>query len=338
MWIRGPITDGALALAWVPFAVAAHGVEGTPGMLRTLVAGVMFLSFTHQPLTLPLVYASPWRRRSHPGIFRWAPLVAVATVVLFSQLSLLLVAVVGALWNAEHTLMQRYGITRIYGRQTGDTQGGTERWMFVGWLVVPLLVVAARGQLMTIVDRLDISNVDSTAVKILAQLPTVSRYLLVPVVTATAWLTVRWLRREFGAGRAGNPGKHLYVASTAALFTVALFDPIAAVVGFVGSHSLEYFFVVDRSVTSEARHPGALGNVIRLPQGRALFWGCYAGGVTGLFLLLYRLAAPRLLIVSVLVIGALHFFYDSFIWKLRKPQVAASLTTMPALAEAPAQS
>jgi len=330
VWIRGPIADGALAMSWIPFAVAAHSVEGHPDVLRTLVAGVMFLSFTHQPLTLPLVYASPWRRRSRPGIFLWAPLVAVAGVALFSQLSLVLVAVVGALWNAEHTLMQRYGITRIYGRQGGDSHGGTERWMLVGWLVVPLLVIAARGQLAPIVDRLDISNVDSTAVKILAQLPTEARYLLVPIAVATAFLTVQWLRTEFRTERTCNPGKHLYVASTAALFLAALFDPIAAVVGFVGSHSLEYFFIVDRSVSSEARHPGPLGSLVRLPHGRTIFWGFYAFVVTGLFLLLYRLASPRLLIVTVLAIGALHFFYDSFIWKLRKPEVAASLATSPA--------
>lgn len=335
VWIRRPIADGTLALAWVPFAMAAHATEGNPVVLRSLVAGVMFLSFTHQPLTLPLVYASPWRRRSHPAIFLWAPAVAVATVVVFSRVSLVLLAVVGALWNAEHTLMQRYGITRIYGRQAGDTQGGMERWMFVGWLAVPLLVAAARGQLLPIVNRLDISNVDSTAAKVLAQMAVEARYLLVPVVAGTAYVTVRWMRAEFRAGRTFNPGKHFYVASTAALFAAALFDPIAAVVGFVGSHSLEYFFIVDRSLSSEVRQQGPLGTLLRLRGGRAIFWGGYAGAVTGLFLLLYRLAAPRLLIVSVLVIGALHFFYDSFIWKLRKPEVAASLARSSAITTAP---
>lgn len=208
--------------------------------------------------------------------------------------------------------------------------------MFVGWLAAPLLVVASRGQLVPIVDRLDISYVDSTAVKILAQLPTEARYLLVPVAAATVFLTVRWLRTEFRTERTVNPGKHLYVASTATLFVAALFDPIAAVVGFVGSHSLEYFFIVDRSVSSESRQPGPLGNLVRLPHGRTIFWGSYALSVTALFLLLYRLASPRLLVVCVLVIGALHFFYDSFVWKLRKPEVAASLARSSARASVPA--
>jgi hypothetical protein len=40
---------------------------------------------------------------------------------------------------------------------------------------------------------------------------------------------------------------------------------------------------------------------------------------------LYRLAPAAVLLLAVLTIGAVHFFYDAFIWKLRKREVAASL-------------
>ena len=109
------------------------------------------------------------------------------------------------------------------------------------------------------------------------------------------------------------------------MLAAALVDPLAAVVGFVGSHAVEYFVVVHRSVGAEAAHRGPLAGLVRLPHGRALFFAAYAAGVSGLFVLLYRVASPSVLVVAVLTIGALHFFYDSFIWKLRKPDVAASL-------------
>jgi hypothetical protein len=43
------------------------------------------------------------------------------------------------------------------------------------------------------------------------------------------------------------------------------------------------------------------------------------------FLALYRVSPASVLLLAVLIIGAVHFFYDAFIWKLRKPEVAASL-------------
>jgi len=331
LWIRGPVVDGFLALSWVPFALAAHAVEGDVTTLRTVVAAVMFLSFAHQPLTMPLVYGSPWRLQSHRRIFLWAPLVSLAVVTVFSHISLGLLVVVGALWNAEHTLMQRYGITRIYGRRAGDERGKIERWMLVGWLLIPVLVVIARGQVLAMVDTLRV-KMDATSATTLDRPSREARMTLVPVVAVTLVLTVRWLRAEFAGHTHANPAKRLYVASTAAMFIFGLFDPLAALVGFVGSHSVEYFAIVNQSVATEARHPGPLGRVIRLRYGVSVFWTLCAVSIVGLFVLVYHVATPDQVIESVLVLGSLHFFYDSFIWKLRKPEVAASLGSIRTLA------
>jgi len=43
--------------------------------------------------------------------------------------------VLAALWNAEHTLMQRYGVMRIYGRKAGDDHGRLEKPMLIAWLI-----------------------------------------------------------------------------------------------------------------------------------------------------------------------------------------------------------
>lgn len=327
-----------LALSWLPLALAGHLVEADRHLLAVLVAAVMFLSFAHQPLTLPLVYASPWRLATHRRLFLWCPIVALVVVVVFSQVNLLLVAVVGALWNAEHTLMQRYGIARIYGRKAGDDQGHVEKWMFLSWLVIPLLWVAGRGELPAIVARLNTGNIDGTAADLLARLSTEARFAL-PVVAAVAtYLSARWLVTECRLGSGLNPGKCLYVASTAALFAFAVVDPIAGVIGFVGSHSIEYFVLVNRSVASETRHEGTLGKIARLRYGRLSFFVAYGAAAVGLFYLLFRVTTPRVLLVTVLTIGALHFFYDAFIWKLRRPDVATSLGASQAAVHASAGS
>jgi hypothetical protein len=294
----------------------------------------MFLSFARQPLTFPLVYASPWRLATHRRLFLWRPVVALGVVVLFSPVNLLLVAVVGAFWNAEHTLMQRYGIARIYGRKAGDDQGRVEKWMFLSWLVIPLLWLAGRGELPSIVARLNTASIDGTAADVLARLSTEARFALPVIAVVAVYLSGRWLVTKCGLENGLNPGKCLYVASSAALFAFAVVDPIAGVIGFVGSHSIEYFVLVNRSVASETRQDGTLGKIARLRYARLSFFTVYAAAAAGLFYLLYRLTSPRVLLVTVLTIGALHFFYDAFIWKLRRPDVATSLGASQAAVQA----
>lgn len=326
-WIGRPAADVALILAWVPLALAGHFSEGNPRALSLLVACVMFLSFAHQPLTLPFVYASPWRLGSHRRLFLLSPAVVIVAVSVFATAIPVAVAVVGGLWNAEHTLMQRYGIMRIYGRKQGDNQAKTEKLMVFTWFAVPLLYVVARNDIIKTVNNFGVITVTGTAVKILAGMSAEATIALPLVALAACYLAVRWLAGEFRSGRR-NPGKWLYVASTAALFAVAMVDPIAGLVGFVGSHSIEYLVIVNRSVAGEARHPGLLGDLARLPHGRIWFFVVYLAAVSAAFALLYYVVPAVVLLVAVLSVGALHFFYDSFIWKLRKPEVSASLSVV----------
>jgi hypothetical protein len=310
----------------VPFALAAHWVEGDSYALRMMLASVMFISFAHQPLTFPLVYGSPWRLATHKRLFVLFPPIAVVVIAITTQLSMTLVAIVGALWNVEHILMQRYGITRIYGRKAGDDQGGFERGMLITWFLIPLLWTTARGGLQPLLNRLSIGSVDSTAAGVLAKMTTLAAVALVGVAVAAVYLTTRWAAREHRLDNGGNQGKWLYLGSSAGLFGLALIDPIAAVVGFVGSHSVEYFVIVNRSIESEARHVGPLSRVARFPYGRIVFFGAYGVAVTGTFVLLYRVMPTSAMLTGVLAIGAVHFFYDAFIWKLRKPNVATALS------------
>jgi hypothetical protein len=104
----------------VPFSLAALLLEVDRGALNLLIAGVLLLSFLHQPLTVALVYGDPAEFRLHRRLFVWAPVVVVAAIVVGRAVSPVLVAAVAGLWNAEHTLLQRYGLTRIYGRKVGD--------------------------------------------------------------------------------------------------------------------------------------------------------------------------------------------------------------------------
>lgn len=332
-WIQGARVDVAVALCWVPFALVGHAAESRGSDVATVVTAVLLLSFSHQPLTLALVYGDPQQFRLRRAIFTWSPLVFVIAVWGGRQLSLLLVAAVAGLWNAEHTLMQRYGVTRIYGRKVGQEDGRLERAMLMSWLVLALIWVAADPALPARISRLRLGDVNANGLQLLSDLRPAAAALVVPAVALAVGLAVRWLRQEVTLGDAANPAKHLYVASTAALFVVILVDPLAGFVAYVGSHAVEYFVIVhqtlDRRYRAVPTGGGALGQVLRAPPGRAGFFAAYACGVVLLVAVLRWHDSPSLTSVVFLTLGGLHVFFDGFIWKLRRPAVASSFSIAP---------
>jgi hypothetical protein len=322
-WIRGPAADTALAWCWVPFAAVAHALEPSVDPLRQLLGAVLLLSFVHQPLTMALVYGSPERYRRHRRLFLWSPIVLLGAVMVGTQISLAALAAIGGLWNAEHTLMQRFGVTRIYGRKGGDDHGRLEKPMLVSWLVFALVWVAADSRTPRLVARVGLDQVNASALGTLHRLSGPARLLLLPTAVVVVVLAVRWIRAE-RALATGNPGKRFYLLATAVLFAVILVDPIAGFVAYVGSHAVEYFTVVHSALGRPAESAGVLERTVAR-TGRAGFLVAYLGVIVGLVAGLDRWATPLQYTTTVLTLGGLHVFYDGFIWKLRQPAVASSL-------------
>jgi hypothetical protein len=325
--MRGPGLDVANAVAWVPFALAAHLLEGDRAALNVLIAGALLLSFVHQPLTVALVYGDPDEFRLHRRLFLWAPVVLVAAIAIGRSVSPVLVAAIAGLWNAEHTLLQRYGLTRIYGRKVGDDHGGIERWMLQSWLALVVVWVAVDPRTPAFLARIDLGERNTQSVEVLTSLRPIALVLLAPLAVAVCVLAVRWVRAERARGLAANPAKHLYVGSTAVLLVVILVDPIAGLVGYVAAHALEYFMVVHGALGrrySTATSGGVLGRAVRARSGRIGFFAAYLVAVAAL-LLAARAGVSSVLPVTLLTLGGLHLLYDGFIWKLRRPSVASSL-------------
>ena len=141
-WLRGPSHDIAMALLWLPFAVVAYAVADEPERLRWLVSATLVFSFAHQPLTLWLVYGDASQRRAHGGVFAWAPAVVLIAVGMGMSLRPDVVALVAGIWNVAHTLRQRYGVSRLYGRLAGIDCAGDNRLLW-SWLAVAVVVALA---------------------------------------------------------------------------------------------------------------------------------------------------------------------------------------------------
>ncbi len=327
-WIHGLATDAAMALCWVPFGLAALYWSANPSATRLLMSVVLLLSFTHQPLTLALVYGDREQFELRRRIFTWSPVVFAAAIYLALNVSLVLVAIVGGLWNAVHTLFQRYGITRIYGRKVGQTDGRLERALLLSWLVGALVWAAADSRTPGRIIEAGLHGHNRDALAILADLRPVAVVLVAPVVTVAAILTAAWVLSELSAGPAANPAKHLYVGSTAALFVLLVVHPIAGLIAYVGSHALEYFIIVYTNLRTRyqlsADDEALLGRAVRSRAGRPGVLVAYVGVLAGFVVVLEVLGNWMVYTTALFVLGGLHVFYDGFIWKLRRSRVASS--------------
>lgn len=324
-WIMSPTRDLMLAWAWVPFASAALVVGGDPGLTRSLMAGTFVLSAAHQPLTLPLVYADGEQLRRRPLLFGSAPLVAVAAIVVGLQLSFLLVAVVAGVWNTIHTLQQRYGLTRIYGRKAGQHDGRTDRALLWIWLIVVVASAAASTGTASAIERLGLGARNRAAIDLLSGIGDAMRLALPLLVAAAVVVTVRWVRAELSMPQR-NPAKWIYVGSTGALLLVMVVSPVAGFVAYVGAHAVEYFVIVHHRLERQARaNRSTVTALHRLThRGLAPFAAMALFTVTILSVLrLLEHTNEQVFTVTFLAVGALHFVYDSVIWKLRAPTVAA---------------
>jgi hypothetical protein len=324
--------DAVIALLWVPFSVAAAVTYGSRTALGAVVALTLLTSLVHQPLTLGLIYGDPAQFAVAKRVFTYFPFALIGAILLGRTISLSLVGVIAGLWNAEHTLMQRYGIARIYARKAGEgdaPKGAGERPMMIAWLVFALFFGAADPRTPKLLNRIDLGATNESGVEVLQQLRPWAVALMVVAGVAVLGTTLRWWRHERTLGSGFSP-KRRYLLSTAVLIVLIMVNPIVGLMGYVGSHALEYFVIVHGALGRRYTGPTAeAGGVVgRVVRGRLKATGCVIAYVlligSVLIAIQFRMRAD-LASVVLLTIGGMHVFFDGFIWKLRRPVVARSV-------------
>ena len=326
-WICGMPLDVLMTFSWVPFSLLALASLDQADALKRLMFSVFLFSFMHQPLSLLLVYGDHERFELRRRLFTWSPLFFGVVIYLALHLSPLVLALLAGAWNVEHTLMQRYGITRIYGRMVGQTEGGTELPLYFSWLLLAAAWAAADPMTMDHVAALGIRGANRAAFEVLADWRSVAETLLIPLTVLSLALMARWLSEE--SRRPNNRAKQLYVASTLGLFATMLVNPIMGFIGYVGAHSFEYFVIVNRAIgkgyVEERNVRSPLGRLANGRLGQPGLLAVYLLALAATVYVLERYASFTVYSMVFFTLGALHFFYDGFIWKLRNPQVARSV-------------
>ncbi len=324
LWVHGPVADLALGWCWLPVALIVHAAEPHLSAVQMIMGVIFLISFAHQPLTLGLVYGDPAQRDAHRRLYRWAPWVAFALILVGLNVSLSLVAVMAGLWNAEHTLMQRYGVMRIYGRKAGDTHGSIEKPMLIVWLVAGIAYIGGYVDLHRLVNKLAVGATNARSVDLLGALSSWARVLFWVAALAGIVLAAKWWQAERRLGPAASRPKHWYALGTAGLIVAVMVDPIAGVAGYVAAHAIEYFAVVHSSLRKRS-DSAPVASATRTPARRIAAYIAYFAVIGAIVYFTWSPFNGKLYAFAILFFGALHILYDGFVWKLRRPAVAASL-------------
>lgn len=322
--IHGRLADVVLGWCWLPVAAVMWSLRDHVDATQAVMLAAFTVSFAHQPLTLGLVYGDRHQLGAHPRLYRWAPVAALAAIVIGWSVSFTAVAIVAALWNAEHTLMQRYGVMRIYGRKNGDDHGRIEKPAMFAMLVAGIASIGAFADRDAMIRRLGLGRTNAAGVRTLDHLQGLATVVFAVAATTAVVLGVVWAVRERRTG--GSWPKTVYALGTVGLVVAVVIDPVAGVAGYVAAHAIEYFAIVHSSLRRR-RDDEPIAVVTSTARRRLAVYAAYFVGIAATIEVARQI--PHGYALVILAFGSLHVLYDGFVWKLRRPNVAASLGIAP---------
>jgi hypothetical protein len=364
-WLRGPVWDTAcLAFCWVPFYLwFVFGLDLGDGggivvlfgqrfdALALAILVVLALTYVHRHYTFVLVYGDRQAFAARARDYVVAPIVilgALFAVRVWGDAPLVdrpdvrvtgwdVVLLTSGVWNVWHTIQQRYGILRIYGGKAGggleSRADGVRDRLFV-WSLLALIAAA-----LLLFRTSTFSGHPSARQALVALHPITSSPFFVVLASSLllAALAVMffWARGEARAALTfpERIPRLVFVASTLALFTVFIVHgPIVGYLTFGTAHAVEYVAFVHHFAEKKFQSRKDDGPAARLFSRPLVAFPLLASGLGLLYFGLQGYTDSDTYLAYYVGTSMLHFLYDGWIWKVRKPEVAAPLGARPALA------
>ncbi|MBL4689592.1 MAG: hypothetical protein JKY37_33705 [Nannocystaceae bacterium] len=245
-------------------------------------------------------------------------------------------------WNIWHVLMQKYGILRLYSAKSGrDTKvpGWVDRLLLLAWIPVFLLWLGPANREAVLGAY---RQGRGTLVPVLDAMEAAQPYLLAPAIALVLSALALFLWHEWRANRFTNAPRLWLAAGTTSL-SAAFFvvHPLKVYLAYGFSHAIEYMVFVwafqRRRYAKPLAHNPTLARVLKHP------WIAYGGFTGGGALLIIALqygpqwmppsARPYFLGFSTaewfvywgLYQSMVHFYFDSFMWKMRRGTTRAHI-------------
>ena len=228
------------------------------------------------------------------------------------------------LWTIYHTLMQKMGILRIYARLAGAGSARLDRVYVFLWFAALVAHLAARDDVRATAARASsVGRMVRPAFDVVAPLLAVAQWAL---LGAALVVTVMWLRRDIRDRGRLHFARTVFALSLLALYATFAYDLVIGFATLAFSHSLEYiafvtvFTAKKYAPVSDETLPW-IGKMARHPFRSALLFAAFTTCVFGLA----RTQSREWLDLYIVGSSFLHFLYDGWLWKVRKPEVQTPL-------------
>lgn len=341
---RGYIIDRVQDYVWflgLPFAAVAFALVAQrylPG--AALAAIALWVTIPHHFVTWLRVYGSPGEFSRFRERFVLGPLVLIGGVYLLMQYAPLSLVLLVTLWDHQHSLMQQYGFARIYDFKAKAGAPNTAKFdLYFNWVFF--------------VNMLVVSPLFSTVwVRMLHEWGLPIEAGTVASIHAVSWTVagvygaiyaghIFWCWRQ---GYTLNPLKYLFLFSSYFLWYFTSFTSPYLLVYAVAHrimHGVQYIVMVyfynrnraergatDSALLSYLGRPGHVRAFVLMCAAYALVFHALTEGHVrdfGFGLVGFNTNFDLFSYSLLSSFALLHYYYDSFIWKVRKREVQEGL-------------
>lgn len=353
----------SLVAVAAPFTIAvALGVLGLFVPHHLLIAALTLVAFAGASVVVGLEVGRSDAERARPAAS--LPVVIVASLAVCGLASLALegdggglnakavkgsalvglVGVFAALWNVWHTLMQKLGILRVYAaKSTVPLERRTPAWVdrlliFGSFPFLALWLGPAQRDVITAQSK----SVTQYLVPVIDVLEVVQPVLL--PVGAGFWIfsvaCFAFYERR-ADGLRSWPRLSMALALTALNASFLVLSPLKVYIAYGFSHGLEYMVFVWAFLRRRYAQPQPHRPLIqRLLERPVLFYGLFSLVIAAGFFFptygddyglhpgnirFFDIKLGTWLFSFAIWHSMAHFYFDGFLWKMRAPQVRASL-------------
>jgi len=286
-----------------------------------LVLVVFMVNYVHRHLTFALVYGDREEFESRKTAYLVLPLImAIITVgfVYFSVFAVLLT--LSVMWTMYHSVAQKYGLTRIYSRKAGYGASWLDRAVIFSWFAYLVFALADKEK-----DTLHNFSAGQTILDHIGDYVGLMGTISYVILAVALFFTIIYIATEYGNRHRISIPKNLYVFSVLLLYSIFLYDLVVGYIVFAFSHGIEYIAFVNMYIKKKYRQRPSSRSF--LAQASRKLW---------IYSALFSLLIISLCLIGInydkggfatYIVGSsfLHFLYDGWIWKLRKPCVGKPL-------------
>jgi hypothetical protein len=315
-----PLVALAFVCLWSSLAIVLPEPIGH-GAISLLAGAVAVLTFAHLIAVVPRAYFNREVFADHRARLTIVPVLLVAGFLLSPAL-LLLGGLTAVFWDVHHTAMQNFGLGRIYDMKAGNNALTLRRVdLVLNWALYVGPLAAGASLLSHFAGFGQLRTIDLAA---LAEAPGVLQHHsgLIRDFAILAWLGVGAgaLIAYRGAMRRGYrlpAHKAALIASTGFVSIAAWgFTPPFMAFAIVNLfHAMQYFAIV------WLKEGGRITARLRLAPGRRIALPLFLALCLTFGLAYFAANSFKLFLAPFIACSLLHFWYDSFVWSVRKKQV-----------------